>query len=132
MSLWFLAACGSALFAGLTSVLAKIGLTNTDSTVATAIRTGVVLVMAWLAAALAGKVNQVFTLSKETWIFLVAALRSAVSRFRELHRHSWKAWHRRSRIESGHRTAHYRRARNGLDDGSRGRKERAVPHAGAP
>lgn len=70
MGLWLLAACGSALFAGMTSILAKMGLSDTDSTVATAIRTGVVLVMAWLAAAVAGSIGQVATLAPATWAFL--------------------------------------------------------------
>ena len=48
-------AVGSALFAGLTSILAKCGIRKTDSTVATAIRTGVVLVMSWVMVFVAGK-----------------------------------------------------------------------------
>lgn len=71
MEPWLLAACASALFAGLTSILAKVGLSNTDSTVATAIRTCVVLVMAWIAAAVAGPLDQVAQLSATTWVFLV-------------------------------------------------------------
>lgn len=51
--MWIVAAAGSALFAGLTAVLAKLGIRNTDSEVATAVRTLVVLVFAWLMAGLA-------------------------------------------------------------------------------
>ena len=46
--MWLLYAVGSALFAGLTSILAKCGIRKTDSTVATAIRTIVVLIFAWI------------------------------------------------------------------------------------
>ena len=46
--MWILFAFGSALFAGLTAILAKCGIRNTDSNVATALRTGVVLVFSWL------------------------------------------------------------------------------------
>ena len=46
--MWIAFACGSAFFAGITAILAKCGIRKTDSTVATAIRTIVVLVFAWL------------------------------------------------------------------------------------
>lgn len=46
--MWIAFACGSAFFAGITAILAKCGISKTDSTVATAIRTIVVLVFAWL------------------------------------------------------------------------------------
>ena len=46
--MWLLYAVGSALFAGLTSILAKCGIRKTDSTVATAIRTIIVLIFAWI------------------------------------------------------------------------------------
>ena len=46
--MWIAFACGSAFFAGITAILAKCGIRKTDSTVATAIRTSVVLVFAWL------------------------------------------------------------------------------------
>ena len=49
---WVLAAAASALFAGLTSVLAKVGIEHTDSDVATAVRTAVVLVFSWLMASI--------------------------------------------------------------------------------
>ena len=53
--MWILFAFGSALFAGLTSILAKCGIRKTDSTVATAIRTAVVLVMSWVMVFVTGK-----------------------------------------------------------------------------
>ena len=52
--MWLMFAVGSALFAGLTSILAKCGIRKTDSTVATAIRTIVVLLFSWAMAFLVG------------------------------------------------------------------------------
>ena len=60
----------SALFAGLTAILAKIGVTGVDSNLATAVRTGVVLVFAWAVAFSTGPASAVFSLSKRTWLFL--------------------------------------------------------------
>lgn len=69
--MWVLFAFGSALFAGLTAVLAKIGIRDTDSDVATAIRTVVVLLFSWLMAWLSGTVGTIGSLSDRTWLFLV-------------------------------------------------------------
>lgn len=69
--MWVVAACGSALFAGLVAVLGKLGVRTTDPDVATAVRTCVVLVMAWVAAALAGSIGSVASLTPTTWVFLV-------------------------------------------------------------
>jgi len=67
---WFLWALLSAFFAGLTAVLAKVGVQQIDSNLATAIRTVVILVFAW-AIALATR-NQAFSaIGKRTWIFLI-------------------------------------------------------------
>jgi bacterial/archaeal transporter family protein len=67
---WFVWALLSAFFAGLTAVLAKVGVQQIDSNLATAIRTVVILIFAW-AVALATR-NQAFsTISKRTWIYLV-------------------------------------------------------------
>ncbi len=67
---WFLWALLSAFFAGLTAVLAKVGVEHIDSNLATAIRTVVILIFAW-AIALATS-NQPFSaIGKRTWIFLV-------------------------------------------------------------
>ena len=67
---WFLWALLSAFFAGLTAVLAKVGVQQIDSNMATAIRTVVILVFAW-AAAMVTK-NQPFSIiGKRTWIFLI-------------------------------------------------------------
>lgn len=69
--MWVLFAFGSALFAGLTAVLAKCGIKKTDSDIATAIRTGVVLVFSWLMVFIAGSAGNITALSAETWLFLV-------------------------------------------------------------
>ena len=57
--MWLLFAFGSALFAGLTAIFAKCGVKQTDSTVATAIRTIVVLLFSWLIVFLAGSIHAV-------------------------------------------------------------------------
>lgn len=69
--MWILFAFGSALFAGLTSILAKCGIKRTDSTVATAIRTGVVLVMSCLMVLIVGSFSEIGNISVGTWCFLV-------------------------------------------------------------
>ena len=56
---WILAAVASAFFAGITSILAKCGLSKTDSDVATALRTLVVLVFAWIMVAVAGSASTI-------------------------------------------------------------------------
>lgn len=68
---WLLYAFGSALFASLTSILGKIGIENVDSNLGTAIRTGVVLLMAWLVVILTGKLSQVKNIDGKSWVFLV-------------------------------------------------------------
>lgn len=69
--MWILFAFGSAFFAGVTAVLAKCGIQKTDSTVATAIRTIVVLVFSWLMVFLVGSQTQIASISGGTWLFLV-------------------------------------------------------------
>lgn len=67
---WFSWALLSAFFAGLTAVLAKVGVEQIDSNLATAIRTVVILIFAWSVALVT--MNQSFsTISKRTWIFLI-------------------------------------------------------------
>ncbi|MEP7354417.1 MAG: EamA family transporter [Acidobacteriota bacterium] len=67
--LWF--ALLSAFFAALTAILAKIGIRDVDSNVATAIRTTVVLIFAWGVVAARGGAESIPTLGKQTWVFLV-------------------------------------------------------------
>lgn len=69
--MWILFAVGSAFFAGITAVLAKCGIQKTDSDVATAIRTIVVLVFSWLMVLLVGSASQIAVISAYTWTFLV-------------------------------------------------------------
>ncbi len=68
---WMIYAVLSAVFAALTSILAKIGVTGVESNLATAIRTGVVLVMAWIIVFLKGKQNEVKAISKKELFFIV-------------------------------------------------------------
>ncbi len=60
----------SALFAGLTAILAKVGVSGVDSNLATAVRTTVVLVFAWAVVPLTGPYGNVFTLPRRTLLFL--------------------------------------------------------------
>ena len=69
--MWILFAFGSAFSAGVTSILAKCGIKKTDSTIATAIRTIVVLVFACIMAYLTGPVSSIKMISIKTWIFLI-------------------------------------------------------------
>lgn len=68
--MWILYAILSAVFAALTSILAKIGLEKIDSTLATAIRTAVVLVMSWGIVFFTGKHSGISDISSKSWIFL--------------------------------------------------------------
>ena len=67
---WFVWALLSAFFAGLTAVLAKVGVEHIDSNLATAIRTVVILIFAW-AVAFATKNQPLSSVGKRTWIFLI-------------------------------------------------------------
>lgn len=69
--MWLLFAVGSAFFAGITSILAKCGIRKTDSTVATAVRTVVILVFAWIMVIIAGSWNQIFSVKGRALIFLI-------------------------------------------------------------
>lgn len=70
-AMWILFAFGSALFAGLTAVLAKCGIRKTDSDVATAIRTIVVLIFSWLMVWIVGSGVTITTIRVNTWVFLI-------------------------------------------------------------
>lgn len=69
--MWIFYAFGSALFAGLTSILAKCGIRHTDSDVATAIRTIVVLVFSWIMVFVVGAQDGIAAVSDKTWLFLI-------------------------------------------------------------
>ena len=68
---WLLYALGSAFFASLTSILGKVGIENVDSTLGTAIRTIVVLIMAWIVVFVTKKQNTIKHINKNSWIFLI-------------------------------------------------------------
>ena len=67
---WMIYAVLSALFAALTSILAKIGISGVESNLGTAIRTGVVLLMAWIIVFVKGKQHQIKTLDKKELVFI--------------------------------------------------------------
>lgn len=69
--MWILYATGSAFFAGITSILAKCGISKTDSDVATAIRTIVVLVFSWVMTLITGTLSGITEISEKTLLFLV-------------------------------------------------------------
>lgn len=69
--MWIAFAFGSALFAGITSILAKIGIKNTDSTAATAVRTIIILIFSWLMVFVTGQWDGIYDISGKTLIFLI-------------------------------------------------------------
>ena len=69
--MWFVFALGSAVFAALTSILAKIGIEGVNSTLATAIRTLVVLAMSWGMVFLTGTQSGIGDISRRSWLFLI-------------------------------------------------------------
>lgn len=69
--MWIAFAFGSAFFAGVTAILAKCGIEKTDSTVATALRTIVVLLFSWLMVFVVGSQDQLASIDGKTWCFLI-------------------------------------------------------------
>lgn len=69
--MWFVFALFSAIFAALTSILAKIGIDEVNSNLATALRTVVVVVMAWGMVFLTGAQKGIGEISKKSWTFLI-------------------------------------------------------------
>ena len=69
--MWLLLALGASIFAALTSILAKIGIDGVNSNLATAIRTGVVLVMSWGMVFLTNAHSGIGEISRRSWIFLI-------------------------------------------------------------
>ncbi len=69
--MWFIFALLSAIFAAMTSILAKIGIDGVNSNLATAIRTVVVLIMAWGMVFLTDAQSGLADISKKSWIFLI-------------------------------------------------------------
>lgn len=69
--MWFIFALLSSVFAALTSILAKIGIEGVNSNLATAVRTVVVVVMAWLVVFITGTQGGIGAISKKSWLFLI-------------------------------------------------------------
>ena len=69
--MWAVYALCSAFFAALTSILAKVGIEGVNSNLATAVRTAVVLVMAWLVVFATGTADGVWNIGRKSWLFLV-------------------------------------------------------------
>ncbi len=69
--MWFIFAMLSAVFAALTSILAKIGIDGVSSNLATAIRTVVVVAMAWGMVFITNAQGGIFEISKKSWLFLI-------------------------------------------------------------
>ena len=69
--MWFIFALASAVFAALTSILAKIGIEGVNSTLATAIRTLVVVAMAWVMVLVTQTQGGIHDISRKSWLFLV-------------------------------------------------------------
>ena len=69
--MWFVLALLSAVFAALTSILAKVGIEGVSSNLATAIRTVVVVVMAWGMVFITNSQGGIFDISKKSWLFLI-------------------------------------------------------------
>ncbi len=69
--MWFIFALLSSIFAALTSILAKVGIDGVNSNLATAIRTVVVVVMAWVMVFITGAQGGMGEISRKSWIFLV-------------------------------------------------------------
>ena len=69
--MWFILALLSAIFAALTSILAKVGIEGVNSNLATAIRTVVVVIMAWGMVFITNAQNGIAEISKRSWLFLV-------------------------------------------------------------
>ncbi len=69
--MWLILALGSSVFAALTSILAKVGISGVNSNLATAIRTFVVLIMAWVMVFITNAQNGIGEISRRSWLFLI-------------------------------------------------------------
>ena len=69
--MWAIFAILSAIFAALTSILAKVGIEGVNSNLATAVRTIVVVLMAWFMVFVTGNLNGIIDISKKSWLFLI-------------------------------------------------------------
>ena len=71
MNMWFIFAILSAVFAALTSILAKVGIEGVDSNLATAVRTVVVVAMAWIMVFITNAQSGLLQIGRKSWIFLI-------------------------------------------------------------
>ena len=71
MNMWFIFAILSAVFAALTSILAKVGIEGVDSNLATAVRTIVVVAMAWIMVFITNAQSGLLQIGRKSWIFLI-------------------------------------------------------------
>lgn len=71
INMWIVFAFGSAFFAGITAILAKIGIKNVNSNVATAIRTIIILIFSWIIVFITGSIDTINTISAKTFLFLI-------------------------------------------------------------
>ena len=69
--MWFILALGSSLFAAAASILAKVGVSNVNSNLATAIRTSVILIMSWGMVFLTNTQHGIDQISRRSWLFLI-------------------------------------------------------------
>lgn len=69
--MWIAFAFASAFFAGVTAILSKSGIKNTDSNLATAVRTIIVLIFSWLMVLIVGSIGTITAISAKTWMFLI-------------------------------------------------------------
>ena len=74
--MWFLFALLSAVFAALTSILVKVGIEGVNSNLATAVRTGVVVILAWAIVFLSGTQSGLSSISRKSWLFLILSGRA--------------------------------------------------------
>lgn len=83
--MWFIFALFSAIFAALSSILAKVGIDGVNSNLATAIRTAVVVLMAWVLVFITKTENSIFYIGIKSWIFLIlSGLSTGISRYRNI------------------------------------------------
>ena len=96
--MWFVFALLSAIFAALTSVLAKIGIDKVNSNLATAIRTVVVAIMAWGMVFLTNKQSGISEISRKSWLFLILSGLATGA--------SWLCYYRALQIGEGSKVVH--------------------------
>lgn len=121
--MWVLFAFGSALFAGITAVLAKLGIEKTDSYLVTALRTVIVVIFAWLMVFVAGSFHTIGEIGRKTFVFLILSgmatgaswICSSLSSICKSYGDTWQNWDNWCRIQSGNSNPHYGCINHGMD-----------------